>query len=110
MTASDHPGKRALFSANPEAPHLDSIDETDDPLMGGTAPVGKEALYSVGPHRPGSVVFTCSRCDLHTRMSAVEAGIRVLAISIWIPGKRYSRWLLCPQCGERTWCRIEWLS
>jgi hypothetical protein len=41
-------------------------------------------------------------------MSTVEAGIRVLAISAWIPGKRYSRWLLCPDCRQRTWCRIEW--
>jgi hypothetical protein len=109
VTASDHPGKRSLFSAGREGEDW-TAQPGEDPLMGGTAPTGKEALYSVGPRRPGSVVFACSRCDLITRMSTVEAGIRVLTFSAWIPGKRYSRWLLCPDCRRRTWCRIDWLG
>jgi len=110
VSAADHPGKRALFSAAADGVVASPTEGGDDPLVGGEAPTGKEALYSVGPRRPGSVVFSCSRCELRTRMSTVEAGIRVMAISLWIPGKRYSRWVLCPQCRDRSWCRIEWLA
>ncbi len=107
MTKRDPMGKRALFEGPPAA-----VDDTieDDPLVGGDAPQGTAALYSAGPHRPGTVVLDCSNCGVHSRMSLVEAGVRIAFISLWIPGKRYSRWIQCPECERRTWSRIHWLG
>jgi hypothetical protein len=31
-------------------------------------------------------------------------------ISIWIPGRQYSRWMQCPNCQRRSWCRVNWLG
>ena len=105
MKNTDPLGKRALFSPPPTAPdhHLNN-----DPLVGGSESEGREAVFSTGPHRAGTVVLECSSCLSRTRMSTVEAGIRILFISAWIPGKRYSRWIQCPECERRTWCRIHW--
>ena len=99
-------GKRALFSP-PPAPEADHHLD-DDPMVGGEPPDGIQALYSAGPRRPGTVVLECSRCLNHTRMSVVEAGVRIAFISAWIPGKRYSRWIQCPECERRTWSKIHW--
>ena len=100
-------GKRALFEHAPTGPAEGGLDE--DPLAGGQHEGGKTALYSTGPHRPGSVVLECSRCGVHTRMSAVEAGVRIAMVSAWVPPlKRHNRWMLCPECGRRTWCRVRW--
>lgn len=100
-------GKRALFETPPVTPD-DPVG--DDPLVGGDHAEGTAALYSAGPHRPGSVVLECSRCGVWTRMSAIEAGVRIVMISAWIPGKRYSRWMLCPECERRTWCKVHWFG
>lgn len=101
-------GKSALFSPPPMAAPDDHLD--NDPLVGGDQPEGKHALYSAGPRRPGTVVMECSNCLNHTRMTAVEAWVRILYISLWIPGKRFSRWVQCPECERRTWCRIHWVD
>lgn len=100
-------GKRALF-----APPVDPPDPTvdDDPLVGGHAPDGKAALFSTGPHRPGTVILDCSNCGSRTRMSAIEAGVRILFLTLWIPGREYNRYIQCPICQRRTWSRIEWFS
>lgn len=104
MSAKDPMGKRALFSPPPAPP-------PDQRVARGAAPVdGKEALYSAGPRRSGTVVVECSRCLNHTRMSTVELGVRIAFISMWIPGKRYSRWMQCPECEHRTWCRVHWFG
>ena len=111
MTESERPttdpmGKRALFSP-PPAPAADRPLD-DDPTVGGQAPEGVKALYSAGPRRPGTVVLECSRCLNHSRMSLVEAGVRIAFLSAWVPAKRYSRWIQCPECEQRTWSRIHW--
>ena len=103
---TDGTGKHALFSAA----HPAEAAPATDPLIGGDEPGGTEALYSVGAHRPGSVVFECSSCELRTRMSTVEAGLRIAMLSLWIPGRHFSRWMLCPSCRTRRWSRIEWLN
>jgi hypothetical protein len=43
-------------------------------------------------------------------MTTIEAFVRILYVSVWIPGKRFSRWVQCPECERRTWCRIHWLD
>lgn len=108
MTSRPDPhGKRALFEAPPTEPE-DAIE--DDPLVGGEPDRGIEALYSAGPHRRGTVVINCSHCGVHSRVSLVEVTVRILAISFWFPGKHFSRWMQCPNCQRRSWCRVEWLG
>ncbi|MEN8040145.1 MAG: hypothetical protein ABFR95_01455 [Actinomycetota bacterium] len=101
----DAKGKRALF----ETPPIE-IEDTlkDDPLVERHEIDGHEALYSAGPHEPGTAIVTCSACAVRTRMSHIELGVRVLALSLWIPGKDYSRYLQCPSCQSRNWCKVEW--
>lgn len=101
-------GKRALFE-HPPAETDDALDH--DPLVGGEHAEGRAALFTSGPRRPGTVVLECSRCGVHTRMSIVEAGVRVLMISAWLPPlKHHNRWIQCPECERRTWCRIHWFG
>jgi len=108
MTGRKDPdGKRALF----ESPPIE-IDEplSDDPLISVEPTEGHEALYSVGEHRPGTVVFTCSRCEVRSRVSLIESLVRIVAISAWVPGRPYSRWVQCPSCQTRSWCKIDWMG
>ncbi len=101
MTERDPQGKRALF----EAPPAQLEDAEDHEPADGT-----DALYSSGPHRPGTVALDCSRCGIRTRMSLVEVGVRIAYLSLWFPGRRYSRYMQCPECQRRTWCRVEWFG
>lgn len=102
MSTNDPMGKRALFSPPPGPPQ--------EPNAGGDVPSGKDALYSAGPRRKGTVVVECSRCLNHTRMTTVELGVRIAFLSVWMPGKHYSRWMQCPECQRRTWCRVHWFG
>ena len=100
MSGTDPLGKNALFS--PPAP--------GDVASGSSPEQGKRAFYSAGPRRRGTVVVECSRCLAHTRMTTLELGVRVAFISFWVPGKQYSRWMQCPECERRTWCRVHWFG
>jgi hypothetical protein len=94
----DPQGKSALFSAQvPAAP---------DTLATGPASEGKEALYSTGPRRAGTVVVACSGCTASTRTSLLDLGLRMMNLAAWIPGRRYGHRLRCPACRELTWCSI----
>ena len=103
MSDSDPMGKSALFSPPPMAPTETAID-------GAPSPTGKHALFSAGPRRKGTVVVECSRCLNHSRMTNVEVGVRIAFLSLWVPGRKFSRWLQCPECERRTWCRIHWFG
>ena len=104
MSKSDPLGKSALFSPPPAPPPEDLLPEPHQ------RPEGKHALYSAGPPRRGTVVVECSRCLNHSRMTTVELGVRIAFISLWLPGKRFSRWMQCPECERRTWCRVHWFG
>lgn len=106
MTGRKDPeGKRALF----EAPPIEIDDPIkDDPLVGRKTDDSHEALYSAGHHEKGTVVITCSRCDVRSRISLIESVVRILSISVWLPGRPYSRWIQCPACQTRSWCKIDW--
>ncbi len=104
-TRRDPKGKRALFETPPTRPE-NPLE--DDVLVETPKREGRDALYSTGPHVSGTVVVDCSYCGVRTRTSLVDALIRVLLVSLWIPGKRFSRWLQCPSCQRRSWTRIEW--
>ena len=103
----DPRGKRALFEAPAEQPY-DRLD--DAPLVEEGHAEGKEALYSTAGDRTGTVVLACSTCGVHSRIPAIEAVVRIMAGSVWIPFKHHSRWMMCPVCQRRTWCRVEWLA
>jgi hypothetical protein len=94
-------GKRALF----EAP----VMAAPDTISTGRTPMGKEALYSVGEHRPGTVVVACAGCRARSRVSVVDLGARMARFGVFLPTRRRHQYLLrCPSCGERRWCSVSW--
>lgn len=99
--AIDPQGKRALF----ESP----VEAAPDALRRNGAQ-GKDALYSTGPQQPGTVVVECSECQVRSRVTLVDLGLRLLQGSVWLPFRRHSRLMRCPACGQRAWCRIHWLD
>lgn len=104
---SDGQGKRALFEAAPIEVE-DSL--RDEPLVERHDVHGHEALYSAGHHESGTAVVTCSGCEVRTRLTLVELAVRILALSLWIPGRSFNRHMQCPACQTRTWCKVEWLG
>jgi len=98
MNTNDPQGKRALFEsasvASPPAHH---------------AP-GRQALYSTATPRPGTVVVDCSACGEHKRIQMGEVTTRILSLSLWVPLIKYNRWMRCPSCERRAWCRVGWLD
>lgn len=106
-TTQDPLGRRALFSPPTGTGERDVFAPTESP-----APAeGVRALYSPGTgRRLGTVRIECSECLVHSRRSVIDLGIRLLKFSVWIPGRKYSRWLVCPACDRRTWARVHWLG
>jgi hypothetical protein len=98
MNRNDPEGKRALFESTATSV---PTDET---------PLGRRALFSTASGRPGSVVVECSSCGEHKRIQAGEAIARILRLSVWVPLVRYNRWMRCPSCEQRSWCRVGWLD
>ncbi|GIU84709.1 MAG: hypothetical protein KatS3mg008_1484 [Acidimicrobiales bacterium] len=96
----DPAGKAALFSAPVQSP--------PDALTSGPMPDGREALFSSGPPRPGTVLVECSECSARVRTSLLDVGLRLVSLSLWIPFRRHPHWMRCPVCGRHTWCRIGW--
>lgn len=95
-------GKRALFEAG--------IDAPDDLIAAGHDKSGRDALFSVGSPKVGTVVIECGSCTARSRRSIADAALRMARLSVWIPGRKFNRHLECPACGDRTWCRIGWLE
>jgi hypothetical protein len=102
---SDPQGKRALFEA-PPAEVDDPLE--DDVLHDPERRDGQAALFSTGEHQSGTGVIDCSHCGTKTRASHIDIAVRIALISLWIPGKHFSRWMQCPNCQRRSWCRVEW--
>lgn len=96
----DPDGKRALF----ETP----VAAAPDTLRPGPERHGREALFSTGARRVGTVVVDCSACQARSRTSLPDLGLRLLTVSAWVPGRTHSHWMRCPACGRRTWCAVGW--
>jgi hypothetical protein len=96
----DPTGKQALFSAPPQA--------APDQLGPGNQKEGRDAFFSTGPRQVGTVVVTCADCATRSRVTLLDLGVRLLSISVWIPGRRHSHWMRCPGCHQHTWCAISW--
>ncbi len=94
----DPQGRRALF----ETP----VTAARDAIRSGEPVEGKDALYSTGPRRSGTVVVSCSQCRAKSRINLTDLGLRWLGGTFWIPGRRNGHWMRCPACGDRTWCSV----
>ena len=98
----DPTGKRALFSGPASA--------APDRSLAGPHNDGKDALFSMTPWRPGTVVVECSACHARRRVSLVDIGARLACFSAWVPFGRYPHWMACPSCGHWRWCRVGWFE
>ena len=98
--AVDPSERHALFSA--------PVDSARDQLGPGNQKEGRHALYSTGPRQTGTVIVECSACDGRSRSTLVDLGVRLISISVWLPGRRHSHWMRCPSCHQHAWCRIGW--
>ncbi|MFN8018704.1 MAG: hypothetical protein U0P45_11335 [Acidimicrobiales bacterium] len=78
-----------------------------DLIRSGAPPEGREALYSTGPRRRGTVV-ACGGCKARSRSNLSDLGLRWLGGTVWVPGRRNGHWMRCPSCGRRTWCSVGW--
>lgn len=96
----DPQGKHALFNT--------AVTAAPDQLAPGNQKEGRDALFSTGPRRVGTVVVECGECLARSRISMVDLGVRLVRISVWLPGRARPHWMGCPACGRRTWCTIEW--
>ncbi|MDH5615237.1 MAG: hypothetical protein OEY62_01695 [Acidimicrobiia bacterium] len=98
MNSDDPHGKRSLFeSARPTDPSENHAR-------------GRQALFSTAAPRPGTVVVECSQCGEHKRIQTGDALTRILRVSLWVPLLKHNRWMRCPSCERRTWCRVGWLD
>ena len=89
--SEDPTGKRALFG----------------PKASGAHPAeGKRALFEAGGTTGGAVRIQCARCGQETRVSVVKAMSLLARVSLWIPGRQYSRRVRCPACHKRSWVRM----
>ena len=76
---------------------------------------GKRSLFgsaaSQSRHDPGRrsplVTIECSRCGVATRVGVGDALRRLARFSLWLPGRTYSRRLICPACTRRSWVRLR---
>jgi len=93
----DPQGKRALF----ETPPMDlTVDDE-----------GHEAVFSHEPtSSPATVLIECSACEVAVRTPITDALRRIMDLTLWFPWRRYGRWMTCPSCDRRTWCRVRWLG
>ena len=98
MNPHDPQGRRALFESGPSP----APDERQTQ--------GRQALFSTAAPRPGTVVVECSSCGEHRRIQMGEAVARVLRLTLWVPLVKHNRWMQCPSCERRAWCRVGWLD
>jgi hypothetical protein len=92
--------KEALFTA--------PVAAAPDQLAPGRASVGRDALFSVGRRRAGTVLVDCESCSERSRVGLLDVGVRLVTVSAWLPARRFAHWMRCPACDRRTWCRIGW--
>ena len=55
----------------------------------------------------GPIKIDCPRCGVTSEVGIIDALKRLLRFSLWIPGRTYSRRLVCPACGQRSWVRMR---
>jgi hypothetical protein len=83
---------------------------------------GKRSLFGTSSRRRGptsgdnrrssgssafGITVDCSRCGAATRIGPFDLLGRLVRLSLWIPGRTYSRRLVCPACDRRSWVRLR---
>lgn len=90
----DPQGKRSLF----EMPPVD-VGSSDE---------GRDAAFNHTPPSDG-VSIECSKCGETSHVALVDAVAGIAKFTVWIPGPRFNRWMTCPACDRRAWCRVRWI-
>jgi hypothetical protein len=111
MTTSSHHGRRPGRAIDPEGKHAvftAAVTAAPDQLGPGNQKDGRKALFSTGPRRPGTVVVECDACMARSRVTLVDLGVRLVSISVWLPGRKHPHWMRCPSCAQHNWCSIDW--
>lgn len=80
-------------------------DETGKRSLFGPAP--SRPTHSDDDRQPGPVTIECSRCGAATRVGIGDVLRRLFRLSLWVPGRTYSRRLTCPACSRRSWVRLR---
>lgn len=104
--SSDPEGRAALFSIA-QSPDGDARSGEE---IAFEAAEGREALFSTGGRRPGTVLLACERCSATSRVDVVELARLHIPFHLWFPWKTYSRLLVCPACGKHSWMRVGWFE
>jgi len=105
MPRGDPLGKQALFWAGNE--RSGRPEPRPEQLDG--AWTGRRAVFSPPPpRRPGTLRVDCSRCGAETRITYTDFLRRHFPFWLWIPGRRFSRLLVCPSCRHRAWVSVAW--
>ena len=111
--SDEETGRRAVFSQPSPSSHPSQPASTppDAPPPRMTPPRdGKMMLFASAVRRPGTLVLECSTCHGKTRLNYVEFVQRHLPFWLWTPWREYSRYMVCPACGQRTWVKAHWLK
>lgn len=85
-------GKRSLFGPAPDTQSAAGDDTRRNVFLG----------------RP-TVTVDCARCGESSRIRTRDALVRLVGFSWWVPGRTYSRRLVCPACDRRSWVRLRLL-
>lgn len=94
----DPKGRKSLFERPPLTPEPPAEE-------------GRRAFYTAPPDGPppDSVPIHCSRCDVTSHVTRTELARRVMSLTLWAPWRDHSRWITCPACSRRAWCRVSWV-
>ncbi len=71
---------------------------------------GKAALFSTSTATPslGTAVITCSACHSASPVSYLRAlTLAVPSLHLVVLRRDFPSWMRCPDCGRRTWVRIQ---
>ena len=111
VRGGDPLGKSALFSPPPETPVSDVRPPEAESAEGSRAVASdaNEAAYHHGATGLG-VEFECGGCGQNSRLTLVEAMVRLVALAPWIPWTRYNRLVNCPACHHWRWCHVRWTA
>ena len=74
-------------------------------LFSGT-PVGPKTAAAAGPHL-SQVRVACASCGESTAIGLAALAVQLVP-SVWVPFRRQSRYMRCPQCRHMAWCRLSW--
>jgi hypothetical protein len=108
-------GKRALFwvpGTTPE-PGERGPRGTVRPALGkealySDAPPNREAVESDNPiAERGFLEVECSTCRTMSRIGLLDLVIYQFPVGIWLPWRKFSRYMTCPACRRRAWTSVS---